>query len=199
MTKAYRPRLTAPLTAVDALRETSTGQDRASQQKHVSCLEPAWALKAGYRIVEGNEGPKIAAFLKHSLFHGELGHIQEKTLLSLLANLNNAQNIILKFHAFHSRTDEYRAFYERHRSVLMPPAAVIGASEEDVDQNAMHGVYRNELQRLGLLQPKFKTPNKKGELPEMDPDTGMIKVASVKITRLGRLLLRYIELEEPEV
>ena len=84
---------------------------------------------------------------------------------------------------------------EGHRGVLSPPATVFGTSEEDVDQNAIHRAYRNDLQRIGLLRAKFKKP-KKGELPEIDIETGMVKVQSLEITRLGRLLLRYIDLEE---
>lgn len=53
----------------------------------------------------------------------------------------------------------------------------------------------NDLQRLGLVEARFKKP-KKNELPEIDLKTGMVKVQSTRITHLGRLLLRYIETEE---
>ena len=69
-----------------------------------------------------------------------------------------------------------------------PPAAVYGASDQDIDQDATHGAYRSELQRLGLLRAKFKKP-KKGELPEMDIDLGMLQAQRLEITRLGHLLL----------
>ncbi len=138
---------------------------------------------------------QIASFLRHSLYHGELGHIQEKTLLSLLNELNNAQIIMLKYHSFYSRSEEQQEYYERHREVLVPPRPVFGAPEEDIDQNALHRAFQNDLQRLGLLRPKFKKP-KKGEMPEIDSETGMVKVQSLELSRLGRLLLRYIDLEE---
>ena len=138
---------------------------------------------------------QIASFLRHSLYHGELDHLQEKTLLSLLNELNNAQIIMLKYAAFHGNTEQRRAYYERHRDVLVAPSPVLGASDEDVDRFAVHRVYRRELQRLGLLQAKFKKP-KKGELPEIDIQTGMVKEESLAITRLGHLLLRYIALDE---
>ncbi len=33
-------------------------------------------------------------------------------------------------------------------------------------------------------------------MPEIDSETGMVKVQSLELSRLGRLLLRYIDLEE---
>jgi hypothetical protein len=54
--------------------------------------------------------------------------------------------------------------------------------------------YRNRLRRLSLIRATYKKP-KKGELPEWDFKTGMIKAQSDRITPLGRLLLRYIDAE----
>ena len=72
------------------------------------------------RALSRERKEQIASFLKHSLYHGELDHIQEKTLLSLLNELNDAQIIMLKYHAFYSNTEERQAYYERHRGVLIP-------------------------------------------------------------------------------
>jgi hypothetical protein len=52
----------------------------------------------------------------------------------------------------------------------------------------LEGTYCDNLRRLGLLQTKYKKP-KKGELPEFDEKTGMMKAGSDQISRLGRLLL----------
>jgi hypothetical protein len=45
---------------------------------------------------------------------------------------------------------------------------------------------------LGLLRRRFKT-FKKGEVPEYDDKTGMIKAVGHEITPLGRLLLKSID------
>jgi len=50
--------------------------------------------------------------------------------------------------------------------------------------------------RLGLLKPRFKNV-KKGSLPVFDEKTGMMKASGHSITRLGRMLLKYIDQTEP--
>lgn len=139
----------------------------------------------------------IASLLKNSLYYGELTHIQQKELLSILNELNDAQIIILKSKEFGYRSEAQQAFHERHKEVLQPPMVHMGSAEEDVDESALHGAFVADLQRFGLIETTFKKP-KKGELPEMDIKTGMMKAQSSRITRLGKLLLRYIDMAEEE-
>ncbi len=139
---------------------------------------------------------QIAALLKYSLYHGEHSHIQQKHLLSLLNQLNNAQIIILKSHSFRGRSDEQIAFCERHKSVLAPPIPHLGSgSTVDIDNYALHESFVNDLRRLALIESSFKEP-KKGEVPQFDAKTGTLKAGQTKITPLGRLLLRYIDMTE---
>jgi hypothetical protein len=69
----------------------------------------------------------------------------------------------------------------------------LGSSREDLDKAALFELARLELVRLGLMAPRFKS-TKKGELPDFDERTGMIKQQSREITPLGRMLLRHIGL-----
>lgn len=138
----------------------------------------------------------IASLLKNSLYYGELNHIQQKELLSLLNELNDAQIIILTSKSFGPAPEPRQAFYELHKEVLRPPRPS-ESSEEDADDLALHRAFISDLQRLGLIETTFKKP-KKGELPEIDIKTGMVKAQSSRITRLGRLLLRYIDMEQDE-
>lgn len=137
---------------------------------------------------------KIAAVLKHSLYGGELSYIQEKELLSLLNELNDVQLIILKAKATGYANDD-EEFYERHREVLQPPSVHLGSEESEFDNAALHRAFVNDLHRLGLLETTFKKP-RRNELPEFDLKTGMIKAQFSQITRLGRLLLRYIDVDD---
>lgn len=139
---------------------------------------------------------QIAAFLKYSLYHGELGHIQEKTLLSLLNELNDAQIIMLKSYDW-TMGQEQDAFFERHQDVLVGPIVASGASVDALDRAALHKAYGADLQRLGLVKPNYRRPNK-GESPQIDFETGMPEVSYISISGLGRLLLRYIDLGEPD-
>jgi hypothetical protein len=58
----------------------------------------------------------------------------------------------------------------------------------------VHRSFKAHLVRLGLLKIIFQKP-KKGELPEFDEKTGMIKAKRHGITSLGRLLIRRIDQE----
>lgn len=137
----------------------------------------------------------IASLLKNSLCNDELNHIQQKELLSLLNELNDIQIIILKSKEFGYRSEAQQAFYEQHKEIIESPMVHVGVDEEDVNNLAMHRAFVNDLQRLGLIETTFKKPKAK-ELPEMDIKTGMIKAQSSRITRLGKLLLRYIDIAE---
>ena len=144
------------------------------------------------RALTNERREHIASLLKNSLSSEELDHVQEKQLLSILGQLNDAELIILKFHWLTLDPQEAERFFELHEDTLRGPLVFIGAPQDDADRGALHETYRDHLRRLGLLRATYKKP-KKGELPEWDLKTGMIKVASDRITPLGRLLLRYID------
>lgn len=134
----------------------------------------------------------IASLLKNSLTNDDLSHIQEKKLLSLLGELNDAELVILKYFGLSMEPVRAHEYHEKHQDVIHAPMVVMGSPDEDVDRHAVHETYRANLRRLGLARTKYKKP-KKGQLPEFDEKTGMMKAGSDQITRLGRLLLRYIE------
>lgn len=145
------------------------------------------------RALTDERKERIAALLKNSLTDEDLTHVQQKTLLSLLGELNDVELLLLKFESLGS-TDPMAAneFYENHEDALRAPVVFTGAPEEDVDRHAFHETYRNNLRRLGLLRTMYKKP-KKEQLPEFDEKTGMMKAGSDRTTPPGRLLLRYVE------
>jgi len=62
-----------------------------------------------------------------------------------------------------------------------------------LDAAALYDLARTELLRLGLLQAHFTT-TKKGEIPEFDTGTDMMKASRKRLTPHGRLLLTQIGL-----
>lgn len=134
----------------------------------------------------------IAALLKNSLSSEDLNHVQEKQLLSLLGQLNDAELVILKHFGLDMAPHEAEAFFEEHEETIRGPMVVMGSPQEDADRGAIHQTYRAHLRHLGLMRATYKKP-KKGEMPEWDLKTGMIKAGSDRITPLGRLLLRHID------
>ena len=82
-------------------------------------------------------------------------------------------------------------FQQEHQEKLIGPVAFLGSGTETINQSAIHKTYKEKLLRLGMLEREFVKP-KRGELPEFDEKTGMMKERSVSLSSLGRIFLRYI-------
>jgi hypothetical protein len=132
----------------------------------------------------------IASLLKNSITNEKLTHIEEKKLLALLGELNDAEILTLKFYSL--MADGKRKFAELHSDLFAPIDMSHGAPEENIDRGALRNSYRNKLMEIRLLEPVYKRPEK-GKLPEFDEKTGQLKATSLKATWLGKLLLRYID------
>lgn len=150
-------------------------------------FEDAW-LQAS-RAMSDERRQHIASVLKNSLTNEELAHVEEKKLLALLGELNDAEIQLLKFYALVGT--EKRSFAEEHTELFTPISRTFGAPQINIDKGALRDSYRNKLMEVGLLASVFKKPAK-GELPEFDGTTGRLKSSSFKATTLGKLLLRYI-------
>ena len=140
----------------------------------------------------------IASLLKNSLTDDELKCIEYKRLIFILGELNDIEILILKSKSMERGTREYQEFYDAQKNSiawLIPIDS--GATQEEKDRYAIYKTYNLHLTNLGLLKGRFKTL-RKGDLPEFDQETGMIKATSYGITMLGRLLLRSIDQAVPE-
>lgn len=166
---------------------------RIRTEEYVDLLEDG--ISQASRAFSEERREEIAAVLEHSLTDDELEHIQKKTLLSLLGELNDAEVLILKSYGFRSQA-ERREFYEKHGEVIQAPPVSLGSSQEEIDRGAIHGAFRSKLISLGLLRENFREPRGSDSV-EMDFKTGRVKASGYKLTNLGRLLLRYTD-EDPE-
>jgi len=117
--------------------------------------------------------------------------IESKQILRLLGEINDVEVIWLRAHMIRTiRGDE--DFYEKHKSILEPKMAYIGASSEELDKHTLQISYKEHLVQLGLLECKYQT-NRTTKQLEIDSG-GKLTVASREITSLGRLLLKHIGL-----
>jgi hypothetical protein len=133
----------------------------------------------------------IANIVARGITGDDRTKIEAKRLLRLLGDIDDDQVIILTSKLRRHQFDT--VFSDRHDAVLRPVSVHMGSSREEHDQAALYELARVELVRLGLLAPTFKA-TKRGELPEFDPKTGMMKQSSRTLTPLGRMLLRFIAL-----
>jgi hypothetical protein len=149
------------------------------------------ALNQAARATSQERKEYIASLLKNGLTLDDLDHLGKKKLLSILGELNDAEVLILKYHSLISSIDR-QEFAEMHAELFIPVEVHMGCPQENVDKSALRETYKKKLVEQGLLRPIYKKP-KKGELPEFDERTGMIKITGHDITWLGKLLLRYID------
>lgn len=148
------------------------------------------------RSLEQTRIEYVAAMLKNSIQDEELKRLRDKRLMALLGELNDLEILLLA--SYTKAKQEDTEFQERHRTALRPPPpATFGGPKVDWDDTTMYEEQRNHLLRLGLLKIRFKKP-KRGELPEFDENTGAIKASGRDITQLGRMLLRRIDVLQPE-
>jgi hypothetical protein len=116
-------------------------------------------------------------------------------MLWLLEKLTDMEVILLRSNLVQTRgdIDADREFREKHAAILAPRDVHLGSSWDEIEEDAIHTSHKQHLVELGLLRPSFKKP-KRGEIPEFDAATGMIKASGHTITLLGKIFLRYLNL-----
>jgi len=137
----------------------------------------------------------IASLLKNSLTDKELKYIEYKRLLSILSELNDLEVLILKSFTLLHGEEGGDEFWGKHEQALDEPIAYLGEPQEKWDKLEIYKTHKEHLVRLGLLKMRFKKTSK-GEIPEFDENTGMVKAQGYDITPLGELLLRSIDQDE---
>lgn len=170
-------------------------EERIKSPESVDLVEDAFIQ--GSRALSEERKEYIAALLKNGLTDDQLEHVEYKKLLSLLGELNDIEVLLLKSHSLSRRDEEYETFKETHKDALMPRPVHLQSTQEELDKNAIFQTHRLHLVNLGLLKMNFKKP-RKGEVPELDEKTGMMKAQGYDITSLGRLLIRSIDQHQGE-
>jgi len=168
--------------------EGDTFKLKVKDEEFTDLLDDAF-LQASRAISPERRG-YLAALLVNSITNEQLSHIEEKKLLSLLGELNDAEILTLKFYSL--RSNERRQFAALHEDLFKPIRRTFTSPQIDLDRAALHDSYRSKLVEVGLLDLDYKRVQK-GELPDFDERTGRIKANGYKATSLGRLLLRSID------
>lgn len=158
----------------------------------VDLLEDSFLAAARALSVERRN--QIASLVKNALASEDIAVAQAKVLLQLLGELSDSEIILLQFYA-KMTSDDRDTYLERHKAIIQVTHPHPGSSQEELDQSALDSTRKARLERLELIRPNFRSP-RRGELPEFDDKTGMIKVSCHSITWLGRLLLRFIDLDD---
>jgi hypothetical protein len=170
-------------------------EDKEKVKQRIVCPESVDLIEDGFvqasRALSEERKEYIASLLKNSLTDDQLKHIEYKRLLSILGELNDLEVLILKSLTFLHGEEGSKEFWEKHEKALDEPIAYLGSPQEEWDKFEIYKTHKEHLVRLGLLKIRFNKPNK-GEVPEFDEHTGMIKAQGFDITSLGELFVRSI-------
>jgi len=180
-------RLEARLSEVE---RTKLVMDLPGNPEAVDLLEEG--MIQATRAVSDERREHVAALMKSTLTDSQLSHIERRKLWSVLESLNDVELLILQAKGL-EHSEQEREFLERHKATLLRPPVMMGSSEQEMDQGALHETYRQHLRDLGLVRPQYHHI-KRGELPEFDEGTGRMKASGDSLTRLGRLVLRSLGL-----
>ena len=165
--------------------------EKVKQPESIDLFEEG-AIQAS-RALSNDRIRYIARVVARGMTGDEKDRIEAKRLLALLRTLDDDQIIILTSYLHRHRHDE---FYAKHAAILEPIRAHMSSPQEQHDKETVYQLARLQLKALGLTRPEFRAV-KKGEIPEFDGRTGMMKANSTCITPLGRLLLTRLALCEP--
>jgi len=171
-------------------------KDKAKVEERITSPESIDLIEDGFlqasRALSDERKEYIASLLKNGLTDDDLERFEYKKLLAILGELNDVELVHLKSHIMRRGQPDHEEFWEKHQETLKAPLVYMQSPQEDIDRNAIFQTYKTHLVGLGLLKPRFKKP-RKGESPEFDEKTGMLKAQGYDITSLGRLLLRSID------
>lgn len=173
--------------------EKDVVQNRMQEPTGVDLMEDAFSQAARATTQERIE--HIANVVANGISAEEQNHAELKRMLWLLGQLNDAEVILLRSRLAMTSEDYERDadFQQRHSELLAPDANHMGSSDDEFNEAALKASYRQHLRDLGLIRQRFNKP-KRGELPEFDEKTGMMKASGCDVTRLGKMFLRYLDL-----
>ncbi|MBL0374022.1 hypothetical protein JJB09_18535 [Rhizobium sp. KVB221] len=145
------------------------------------------------RALSDKRRDEVSALVAYGIRGEDKERIEAKRLLLLFREVDDDQIVILCSYLRRYQQDEM--FQERHRHILDPFVAHLGSDDEEFDRATMYELSKQQLCSLGLLSTSFKSI-RKGEIPEFDSNTGMMKASYTQISPLGRLLLRRVGLAD---
>lgn len=144
------------------------------------------------RAVEKKRIEHIVEVVSRGLTGSEKELLEARRMMRLLAEIDVDHVVFLESKIRGRRTEE---FEQRHAEILMRPRVAGESPPEMFDPGTLWDLRVHQLTRLGLLQPRFRRAER-GKNPEWDHNTGMMKTQGWKLTRLGLLLLRYLNLAD---
>lgn len=153
------------------------------------------SLRQAARSTTDDRRRHIANVVAGSLTAEDISFIESKHLLRLLGQINDVEVVWLRFYLNQVMQGDAE-FRAKHKGVLAPVMASMSSPRSEVDKETLQQSYKEHLEQLGLLQERYRFDSKT-KLPEFDRSSGRPKTQGYELTRLGRLLLRQLGLQDP--
>jgi hypothetical protein len=152
-------------------------------------------MRQAARSLSDERREYIANLIANSLSEQDVEYVEAKHLLRMLSEINDIEVIWLRYHLVPGiRVD--KEFREKHVHIIEPIIDRFTDPQIVHDKKAIQDSYKEHLAQLGLLDTKYDL-DKETRTPRYDSGTGAPKIRGFQLSRLGRLLLRYIGFSEP--
>ena len=169
--------------------EESFISTQLTDENFVDILEEGMT-QAAKSVAEKRRG-YIASVIAHGLSEDQIEFMETRRVLKLLSELNDNEIILLRFYLVPTIGGD-EEFRSKHESLLKVRPATINAQQRDVEKEAIHNSYIENLCNYGLLRKEYSVDIT--DKIEYDKSTQAPKIRRTVITSLGKYFLRQIGL-----
>ena len=172
--------------------------DRDKIDKALNNEEGVDLLEEGFvqasRALTDERRRYIANVVVNGIDNEAIEYSGSKYVLELLQELNEQEVIWLRFFMVPTIGGD-EEFRKKHKSVLDPVQAYIGADERTIEKASLQESYKEHLERIGLIRSHYRMDRDTG-MPEFNRFSGKPAVSYRDLTPLGRMVLKQIGFSE---
>ena len=157
------------------------------------------SFRVAMNTVSEEKKEYIANIIVKSITSEDVEYSNQKYLLSLLSELNDIEIIILNSENHNIKSALKIEFNKRHKEILSLRHVSVKASKALQEKSVIYKNYYLNLVKLGLLDERFQSKNREQPNDDLiDYKTGKVKVVGYELSKLGRVLLEYIGINEED-
>jgi hypothetical protein len=160
--------------------------------KFIALLEESVEQSARINTQERIE--YLASIVIYGISDEKIELEESEYILSLFKLLTDVQVIWLKYYSLYLPAFQ-KPYYKTHENILKRKMAFLGASSDDLKQEALQQSNSDHLVRLGLVEEEFDYDSSTKQLV-IDSSKKKPKVRNKTITTLGKTVLSHIGIYE---
>lgn len=142
------------------------------------------------RAITDERRKYIANIVTNGIDDDAIEYSESKYILKLLQDINDQEIIWLRFFMFPTINGD-DTFREKHKNILHPIRAHIGADERTIEKASLQETYKEHLDRIGLIRSHYRIDRATG-MPEFDKFSGKPSITYRTLTPIGKMVLKQI-------